>query len=162
MAEDKPKFENKIKNLKPRTKKPGSKGTFQGYFNVDNSIKYGNKNEPCIYRSGLELKFFSYFENTPDYSRWESEPAIKIPYEFGGKIRSYSIDVIATSSSTGRWYFEIKPFTQSVKPKRGKSEKSYQYQSEQFSKNIAKWTAAKKFAEAQGARFAVLTEKFFM
>ena len=70
-------MDNYIKHVKPK------KGGFykQTIINPKQCKKYADscRNEPIICRSGLELKFVQFFENTSTIMKWASEP-IAIPY----------------------------------------------------------------------------------
>ena len=68
---------NYIKNLKPR-----KNGRYhQGVIDPKHTKKYYSSvsNQPIIYRSGLELQFIQYCENSPKVTKWSSEP-IEIKY----------------------------------------------------------------------------------
>lgn len=69
--------DNFIKHLKPRK----NSKYHQGMYDPNQLSKYYNscKNEPVIYRSGLEQKFIRFCENSTSIAKWASEP-IKIPY----------------------------------------------------------------------------------
>ena len=55
---------------------------------------------------------------------------------------------------------EVKPLSQSQKPKRGKkSKKSFLRESIQYEINQAKWKQAEKFCSQHGWTFKVVTEK---
>ena len=70
-------YENKIKNNKP---KKNSK-FHQGYIpnSMCTKLFRSAKNEPIIYRSGLEYQFICFCENNPKIKQWASEP-ISIKY----------------------------------------------------------------------------------
>jgi len=145
---------NKIKNLKPNKNSRFK----QGYLDISKSLKYLGSG-PVIYRSGLELKLFELFENSDAYTGWESEPNLGIKYELHGKVRSYYPDAIFYHKNGVKYVCEIKPFSETVSP-RHKKHSTQKRALEVFEKNIAKWTAAKKWAEANGYEFCILTEKF--
>ena len=71
------KFSNNIKNMKP---KKNSK-YHQGMLDPKSLVKYFTscKNEPIIYRSGLEYQFIMFCESNPKIKKWASEP-ISIKY----------------------------------------------------------------------------------
>jgi len=145
-----------IKSLKPRK---------NGYYKqgvIDKKIlkKYvcHTKDEPIIYRSGLELQFVQYCENNPSITKWASEP-IKIPYisRIDKKQHDYYPDYIIENSKGDRVIVEVKPYQQTLKPDLTDN----LWLKEAWVKNIDKWTAAKKFATDHGMKFIIVTEKFF-
>ena len=148
---------NPIKQLKPK------KGTMyhQGMVDPKTCRKYasGCKNEPIIYRSGLELQFMTYCENNPNVTKWASEP-IQIPYvcRLDNKQHNYYPDYIIENAKGTRCIVEVKPYNQTVKPDMTDT----RWLKEQWIRNIDKWTAAKKFAEEHGMKFIIVTEKFFL
>lgn len=142
---------NKMKNQIPNN--PRYKG---GLLDVSNSTKYQNDGLAVIYRSGLELRFFNLFENSDKYISWYSEPNLQLRYMFNGKQKTYYVDVQFTDSNNVTWLCEIKPFVQTQYPRTNK-----QSDIDTFNQNIAKWTAAKSYAESNGYRFCILTERFF-
>lgn len=147
---------NYIKHVKP------SKKSFyhQGIIDPKKCKKYADscKNEPIIYRSGLELQFIQYCENNPSITKWASEP-IAIPYfcRLDGKDHEYYPDYIIENKQGHKVIVEVKPENQTVKPKSSDSA----WLKEQWVKNVDKWTIAKKFAETHGMKFIIVTEKFF-
>lgn len=145
---------NKIKNLKP-SKNSRFK---QGYLDISKSEKYLGSG-PVIYRSGLELKLFEMFENSDVYIGWESEPNLGITYIFEGKKKTYYVDAVFHHINNKKYLCEIKPFAQTVPPKLN-NKSSQKYAMEVYEKNIAKWKAAKLWAEENGYEFCILTDKF--
>ena len=148
---------NPIKQLKPK------KGSMyhQGMVDPKTCRKYasGCKNEPIIYRSGLELQFMTYCENNPNVTKWASEP-IQIPYvcRLDNKQHNYYPDYIIENAKGARCIVEVKPYNQTVKPDMTDT----RWLKEQWIRNIDKWTAAKNFAEEHGMKFIIVTEKFFL
>ena len=65
-----------IKNLKP-TKNARTK---QGYFNVNESVKYIGSVKKVIYRSSWEQRFCTWCERSPLVNKWASE-SIAIKYQ---------------------------------------------------------------------------------
>ena len=141
--------------------KPSRNSRFkQGYYDVSNSAKYCGTTE-CIYRSGLEKKFFDFFENNERIEKWESEPEnCSVKYFYKGKLRTYWID--ASFFANGKTFIaEIKPFAQTKPPKDSRNPITNKRALDTYEQNIAKWEAATKWAETQGYTFIILTEKFF-
>ena len=155
MAEKK-RFANNIKNMKPR------KNSFykQGQINPNTCHKYADscKNEPIIYRSGLEYQFIQFCENSPTVAKWASE-VLKIPYfsRLDNKECNYYPDYVIENSKGVRCVVELKPYNQTLKPDMTDST----WIKEQWIKNVDKWNAAKAFCEKNGLKFIIITEKFF-
>ena len=144
-----------IKNMKPK------KGFYkQGIVNPKLLKKYADsfKNEPIIYRSGLELQFIQYCENNPSIIKWASEP-IEIPYfcRLDQKEHKYYPDYILENKQGNKVIVEVKPYNQTIKPDMTDTI----WLKEAWVKNIDKWTAAKEFAEKHNMKFIIVTEKFF-
>lgn len=146
----------KIKHLLPKKHSQYK----QGIIDPRKLNKYFNscKNEPIIYRSGLELQFISYCENCSSVYRWASEPvAIRYFSRLDNKEQNYYPDYIIENKDGKRSIVEVKPYNQTIKPKECDSD----WLKEAWVKNIDKWKAAKKFADEHGMNFIIVTEKFF-
>ena len=145
-----------IKKLKPK-----KNGFYkQGIIDPKNCKKYYNtcKDDPIIYRSGLELQFINYCEQNPKIVKWASEP-IKIPY-FSRMLKreqNYYPDYIIENSDGVRCIVEIKPHNQTIKP----NAQDNAWLKENWVRNNDKWLAAKKFADDHNMKFIIVTEKFF-
>jgi len=147
---------NYIKNLKPR-----KNGFYkQGVVDPKTCKKYYSscKNDPIIYRSGLELQFITYCENNLNIVKWASEP-MEILYtsRLDGKEHRYYPDYVIENDKGTRCIVEVKPYNQTVKPEAVDSA----WLKEAWVKNVDKWTAAKSFAEKHNMKFIIVTEKFF-
>lgn len=147
---------NYIKHLKPRK----NSKYHQGVVDPKACTKYyqGCKNEPIIFRSGLELQFIEYCENSPYVVKWASEP-IAIPYfsQLDQRNANYYPDYVIENKDGIRCIVEVKPYAQTVKPDVTDSV----WLKEAWVKNLDKWKAAKQFAEDHGMKFIIVTEKFF-
>ena len=148
--------DNYIKNLKPR-----KNGRYhQGVIDPKHTKKYYSSvsNQPIIYRSGLELQFIQYCENSPKVTKWASEP-IEIKYfnRLKNKEARYYPDYIICDDKDNKIIVEIKPENQCTKPDALAS----QWLKESWITNIDKWTAAKQFAEEHGMKFIIVNESFF-
>jgi hypothetical protein len=90
---------------------------------------------------------------------WASE-SIQIPYRdpFTGKYTIYVPDFfINYSDKDGKSHaelIEVKPASQTIKEKVGKS----QYNQQQYVKNMAKWEAANAWCRQKGIKFRVVNE----
>lgn len=150
------KFKNNIKNLKP---KKNSK-YHQGYLDPKQLKKYFSscKDEPVIYRSGLEYKFIEFCEANPKIKHWASEPiSIKYYNRLADSENNYYPDYVIETYNGTKIIVEIKPYEQTVKP----VEESSRWLKESWIKNVDKWKAANDFAHQHNAKFIIITEKFF-
>ena len=147
---------NYIKHQKPRK----NSKFHQGVVDSHKLRKYFDscKNEPVIYRSGLEYQFIQFCENSPTVAKWASE-VLKIPYysRLDGKECNYYPDYVIENSKGVRCVVELKPYNQTVKPDMTDSN----WLKEQWIKNVDKWNAAKEFCDKNGLKFIIITEKFF-
>ena len=145
-----------IKQMRPRK----NSKYHQGYVpeNLCSKLYNSVRDEPIIYRSGLELQFIQFCENNPKILHWASEP-IKIPYfnRIRGKAQNYYPDYVIENDKHERIIVEVKPFNQTVKPDVVDS----RWSKETWITNIDKWTAARKFADEHDMKFIIVTEKFF-
>lgn len=150
------KFSNNIKNLKP---KKNSKW-HQGYVpeSLCTKLFSSTRNEPIIYRSGLELQFIQFCEGNPKITRWASEPlAIKYFNRITQKEQNYYPDYVIETYDGTKIIVEIKPYNQTIKPDATDS----LWLKEAWITNTDKWNAANEFAHKHNAKFIVVTEKFF-
>lgn len=158
-----------IKHNRPRKNKMGWK---QGYFNVSNSKKYFNPNEPCIYRSSYEYKFMFWCENNDAVDSWGSESlSVKYFCLETGKQRTYWLDfVVYLNNPKEKWLVEVKPSKQVNEGIRfGKRFRNMKTEAEKknfvmrykaSAKNYSKWVHAKSVAEQKGYKFKIITEDF--
>ena len=67
------------------------------------------KNEPVIYRSGLEYQFIQFCENSPTVAKWASE-VLKIPYysHLDGKECNYYPDYVIENHKGVKCVVELK------------------------------------------------------
>lgn len=147
--------DNYIKNIGPSKKRKYK----QGVLDPNSCKKYFSdcKDEPIIYRSGLELQFIKYCENNPNITRWASEP-IEINYisRLDKKEHRYYPDYVIQDKSGKRMIVEIKPYEQSHKPRANAS----LWVKKEYIRNVDKWAAARIFAEKNDMKFMVITENF--
>lgn len=149
-------YKNNIKNMKP---KRNSK-YHQGYVPVSMTKKLFRscKNEPIIYRSGLEYQFIQFCENNPKIKQWASEPiSIKYFSRLTGKEQNYYPDYVIETQDGTKIIVEIKPYNQTIKP----ADQDSRWLKEAWVVNTDKWKAANEFAHDHNAKFIVVTEKFF-
>ena len=153
-----------IKNLTPRKDSLYR----QGYYQPANPQKYIGDLNKIIFRSSYEKRFATYCDYNERILAWSSEP-IQIPYlnPIDGVIKPYNVDFyvkIKTENSYSEYLVEVKPSRQLNQPNApiGKiTEKrmiSYMNAMKSYLVNLAKFKAAKQYAESRGWQFIVVTE----
>lgn len=136
--------------------------TYKGKFKPKNPSKYRGDPTNIVYRSGWELSVMSWCDTQEDVIAWGSETVV-VPYlsPIDGKIHRYFIDFDIQLANGSRYLIEVKPEKQTKPPKK-KSKTTRKYIKEVFTYgvNIAKWKAAKNWAEIHGYdSFQVWTER---
>ena len=140
----------------------------QGIFKPKNPDKYAGDVNHILYRSGLELKWFKWFDIHPSILQWKCEETVIQYYNpIKQKLSKYFLDVHIKyqkkTSQIREAIIEIKPLEQVKKPVQGKRKtRSYQYTVTQYIVNEAKWNAAKEVANKNGIEFKILTETGFV
>lgn len=136
----------------------------QGIYKPKNLKKYKGKNHPR-YLSSWELKFFRWCDESIHIIEWSSE-SVHIPYinPLTGRVHKYMVDnhiVIERNGVKTKYLVEIKPYKQTLKPtKHGNKKKStLLYESVEYVRNQAKWSAARKWCEKKDFTFKIITEK---
>lgn len=138
----------------------------QGVYKPINSQKYKGNDLPR-FLSSWELKLFRWCDMNEDVVEWGSE-SIAIPYHnpVTEKTSCYFPDVILKmkiNNQIKKYLIEIKPYRQTQDPKNfdqsRKKKKTIIYENLNYLKNVAKWSAAKKWADKMGYEFNILTEK---
>jgi hypothetical protein len=125
---------------------------------MKNPEKYAGNKVPLA-RSSWEFVFMKMLDEHPGVLNWASE-SIQIPYRdpFTGKYTIYVPDFfINYSDKDGKSHaelIEVKPASQTIKEKVGKS----QYNQQQYVKNMAKWEAANAWCRQKGIKFRVVNE----
>jgi hypothetical protein len=153
------------------------KNAKQGWYKVINSnkvmkpqdehMKSFRINENCVelnYKSSLEYKAIKYADYNKHVIKFSLEPfAIKYIKPTDGKYHRYYIDLFLEFSSGDKLIVEIKSKSETLPPKKpkkttNKSTRNYQKALMTYSINMAKWTAAREFAEKNKIKFVILTE----
>ncbi len=134
----------------------------QGIFVPNNQDKFiGTK---ATYRSGLELKFFRFCDNSANVLKWGSENVI-IPYRspLDNRAHKYFVDnlvIIKEDDQIKKYLVEIKPYKQTKKPQTKYRKKSHLiYEQRAYITNQAKWSAAREYCKKCGYTFIIITEK---
>ena len=133
----------------------------QGYFQPRNPKKFVNAHN-LIYRSGLELRLFQYFDKHPDIVKVSSEE-IKIPYlnPLTRKFSMYYPDFMIKTRKGDTILIEVKPAAQCKPPKLNKKKPTKRMitETQTWAVNEAKWLAAKEWCDDRKIKFQILTEK---
>src|SRR5574343_1141390 len=146
-------------------KKKNKRGYLQGLFIPKNPKKYEGDLSKLSYKSKYELSVMKIFDANPNIIKWSYEP-FSIPYfsEWDNKQRNYWIDfIIQKRSSNGEietLAIEVKPYCQTIPPKKGrrKKQETYLRECEDWQVNSDKWKAAEIWAKKNGIRFVKVTE----
>lgn len=131
-------------------------------FRPKNPKKYMGDPTNIVARSGLEAKFFRFFDETDSVVKYSSEEMF-VPYisPIDNKLHRYFVDVLFETKDGKKYMAEIKPHSQTLEPKRPKTKKgnaNFLKESITYEINNAKWTAATKFCKEKGITFIFLTE----
>lgn len=137
----------------------------QGLYNPLHPEKYRGS-LPICYRSGMELKMFRYLDQNENILSWGSETII-IPYfdPVSNKVRRYFVDnnfiIKDREGNIRKLLVEIKPFQQTLPPKKSPRKKPATLLHEQatYVRNQSKWKYASEWAKKNGYEFYVFTEK---
>lgn len=103
-------------------------------------------------------------DENPAIKKWASEE-IFIPYRdpvTGERKRYYPDFLTLAEQKEGAdkvYLIEVKPDKETRPPKKTKKSSSNKYATLTYMRNQAKWEAARKYAEARGWEFLVITEK---
>lgn len=141
-----------------------SKFYHQGKYTPMFPDKYKGDPNNIVFRSGLELKYFREFDMNPNILEWASEE-FYIPYydPLKNKVRKYFIDLYIKMKDTNgeiqKYLIEIKPYNETVLPKKGSNLNTFKKRAETYVINQAKWEATKLFCEKHDLKFQILTEK---
>jgi hypothetical protein len=136
----------------------------QGSYKPRYPDKYKGNPNSIVFRSGLELKFFRFFDHNKAVLLWNSEEVI-VPYvsDIDGKLHRYFVDIWAKMNGKNgvqEYIIEIKPFAfTQAPPQQNRKTQTYQRKVMEYIKNLNKWKAADEYAKKQGQKFIILTEK---
>lgn len=139
----------------------------QGIYKPIHPKKYVGDVDHILFRSGLELKWFKFFDMHPHIVQWKCEETVITYYNpIKHKMSRYYLDVhIKYKTKKGdvrEAIIEIKPLEQVKRPIMKKNTKGYRYAVSQYIINEAKWNAAQEIAEKNGIEFKILTEEGFV
>lgn len=135
-----------------------------GLYKLAHPEKYIGDHVP-VFRSSWEHRVMYYFDNNPHIIRWGSE-IVQVPYisPKDAKMHRYFVDFYAELVSEGggkkKLLIEVKPKKQLEPPKtKNRSKKTILTETIQYAVNMAKFEAAKKFAQANGMIWDIYTEE---
>ena len=137
---------------------------YKGIFKPKNPQKYNGDPTNIVYRSLWECKYMMYLDSHDNVINWSSEEVI-VPYRspIDNKIHRYFPDFVVkirnNQGLTETIMVEIKPYAQTQPPK-SQTKKTKQYINEVYTwgVNSSKWESARKYCEAKGWKFIILTE----
>lgn len=139
---------------------------WKGLFNPKNPSKYKGDLTKIVYRSRWELMYMGKLDLDENVISWGSE-TIVVPYRspLDNRIHRYFVDFIVTTINKEgvkkTTLIEIKPYSQTMEPKRPNSKMTRKFitEAKAWSVNKAKWEACKVFCEPRGWDFQILTER---
>jgi hypothetical protein len=106
------------------------------------------------------------FDRCSKCIRWGSERTVlKYLNPCDGLVHQYFVDFFAIfinpQGKEEKLFIEIKPYSQTIPPVKTPRKKQQTYMKEitTYHQNMAKWKVAREFAERQGGKFKVMTEK---
>ena len=141
-----------IKQLKP----VANGRTKQCYLDPRSCKKLypGLNSSPIICRSSWEKKFALWCEQCDKVKYWGSE-CMTIPYTslIDHSPHTYNPDFVVEFENGKKWIVEIKPKSQCKRPM---NQNGWLWN--EYTKNMAKWSAAKRFCEDRGIEFKIFTE----
>jgi len=134
----------------------------QGTYEPQHPEKYRGS-LPCIYRSSLEMKLMQWLDANSNILSWGSESVV-LPYisPKDGKCHKYFVDFVFSikkGNEIKKYLVEVKPSKQCNPPTRRKNTKSFLYENMQYAVNQQKWKSATEWAEKNGYKFIIFTEK---
>jgi len=138
----------------------------QGYYTPRHPEKYRGDVKKIRFMSSWELSVHKFLDNNPNVLEWASEEVV-IPYvkPTDGRVHKYYVDYwVRFKTRTGEIVtelWEVKPEKEINPPKRsrGKSRQTVLYEELTYAVNKAKWHSAALFAQQQGWKFRLMTEK---
>lgn len=142
----------------------------QGYYKLINQEKYLGDPTKIIFRSGWEKRFATYCDINDRVVQWSSEPlVIQYLHPIEKTLKRYNVDFYVKidkgNNTFSEYIVEVKPakqLTAPVMPTRAteKGMKSYYAQMKTYLVNLAKFQAARVYAQNRGWEFVVVTESF--
>lgn len=143
----------------------------QGEYHVINKSKYSGTNHVLRFRSSYELRFMQFCDKSSSILEWNYEQNVikyknpmKLDKNLQPKTCRYILDFwIKWKDKTGTTrtaLVEIKPYSQVMKPVRGKKRQDvYEGAVATWNVNMAKWAAANEFCRIRNWEFKIFTER---
>ena len=134
----------------------------QGQFIPKHPEKYVGRVDKIRYMSSYELEMHMFLDSNPNVLNWSSEEIV-IPYvkPTDGKVHRYYIDYwvryVDDNGEIKEELLEVKPKAQTRQPR--KNHKHFLHEQVTYAVNLAKWEAAKKYADRNGMIFRIVTER---
>ena len=130
----------------------------QGVFIPKNKEKYKGDWKKIIYRSSWEETLMKRLDRDSETLEWSSEEII-IPYIYPptGTIRRYFMD-FWVKTTKGEFLIEVKPFAQTIPPKKKKDKRKFLAEMTTYSVNQSKWNSARNYAKKHDMKFVIFTE----
>jgi hypothetical protein len=133
-----------------------------GEFIPKNTKKYVGS-YPIIIRSGWERRFCTWVDVNQNIIEWSAEDIV-IPYLdpiILNKKRRYYPDFWIKTKNNQRFIIEVKPLKDTRPPRasKKKSRKTILTEQKTYKMNLAKFKAAKQYADKMGMTFKIITEK---
>lgn len=136
-----------------------ARGAMRGLFRPRNPEKYLGDPRRIVFRSSWELRLFQWLDTTPAVIQWASEE-FSIPYlsPIDAQVHQYYPDALVVYKdkfgNVQKEIVEIKPYKETIlTPKASDRDKLA------LVVNEAKWKAADRFAQQNGLKFRVITER---
>lgn len=143
----------------------------QGFYKIQNPIKYIGNPVDIVYRSSWEYKFMVYCDLNPGVLKWGSE-VFKISYnDRMGKGHMYIPDFYLETANKdvdgfmNKFLVEVKPekeIREPIVPSGDISEKklkSLEYEIQAWQKNKYKWVYAMEWCKNRDIKFWLVTEE---
>ena len=129
----------------------------QGLYVPKNPKKYVGDFKLLKYKSFYELAVMKILDRTPSILKWQYEGGITIDYysQWDNKWRKYHPDFfvqqINNKGEQETLVMEVKPYSQTIPPKKTKRKKETTYLQEcnDWQVNSDKWEAARNFAKME-------------
>lgn len=144
-----------------KPKRKANSRFMQGQFIPSNPKKYLGDPTKIEFRSSWELKCMKNFDLSQDIVAWNSEDVkIKYIHPKDGLYHTYFMDFLIVDKNKKVHLIEVKPYKETVPPKpQGKKKARYLKECLTYEINQAKWAYARKYCQARGWNFVILTEK---
>ena len=131
-------------------------------YKVLNEDKYAGKVDSIVCRSSWERFVCRHLDGNTNVRKWASEEVI-VPYisPLDGQYHRYFVDFFVELDDGTKFIVEVKPHKETMPPDlpaSGKKTPSYARACQTYSVNLAKWDAAKRWAEKNDMRFFIWTE----